>query len=119
MDYDNLQDNSQDNLKSNNGIKKTKECIPKQCIPKQFKLQVWEKHIGANFFAKCLCCKETNINPFIFECGHIIAESKGGKLCVDNIIPICSLCNSSMRTQNLREYQKKLLNFKSKSKAKA
>ena len=42
-----------------------------------------------------------------FHCGHIIAESKGGELSVNNLKPICQSCNSSMGTQNMDEYIKK------------
>ena len=42
-----------------------------------------------------------------FHCGHIIAESKGGELSVNNLKPICQSCNSSMGTQNMDEYIEK------------
>jgi hypothetical protein len=41
-----------------------------------------------------------------FDCGHIIAESKGGKMHVNNLLPICKICNSSMGNMNLYDYQK-------------
>jgi hypothetical protein len=90
------------NFTSNKIIKK------KQTIPKPLKKLVWNKWIGEEIGKyKCLCCKLTDITQLSFHCGHIIAESKGGKLHVDNLKPICNCCNSSMGTQDMNEYIKK------------
>ncbi|NDG68463.1 MAG: hypothetical protein EB135_03170, partial [Proteobacteria bacterium] len=42
----------------------------------------------------------------IFECGHIIAEAKGGETSLENLRPICSTCNKSMKTINMNDYIK-------------
>lgn len=69
------------------------------------KRQVWGKYIGEEIGrAKCVCCKMTDITQLSFHCGHVIAESNGGELIVENLRPICQSCNSSMGTQNMREY---------------
>ena len=85
-------------------VKKTK----KKSIPATLKRKVWNKYIGEEIGkAKCLCCKLTEITQLSFNCGHIIAESKGGELKMDNLKPICQSCNSSMGTMNMNEYMQK------------
>jgi frataxin-like iron-binding protein CyaY len=80
----------------------------KKLIPPPLKRNVWHKYIGEDIGkAKCLCCKLADITQMSFHCGHIIAESKGGELSVNNLKPICQSCNSSMGTQNMDEYIEK------------
>jgi len=69
----------------------------KQKIPKALAEQVWITVIGYRFEGKCpvTWCKNT-INVFDYECGHNIPESKGGKMTLDNLVPICGRCNRSM-----------------------
>jgi 5-methylcytosine-specific restriction endonuclease McrA len=77
----------------------------KQTIPKPLKKLVWNKYIGEDIGkAKCLCCKLTDITQLSFHCGHIIAESNGGELNLNNLKPICNSCNSSMGKQNMDEF---------------
>ena len=42
-----------------------------------------------------------------FQCGHIISEFNGGDITLDNLIPLCSLCNSSMGKTNMGEFMTK------------
>lgn len=72
----------------------------KSKIPKALREQVWIRYMGQRFQGKCKVtwCKN-NISAFDFQCGHNIPESKGGKTCVDNLIPICGRCNISMGSQ--------------------
>jgi len=87
-----------------NLIKKYK----KKSIPLTLKRIVWNKWIGEEVGkAKCSCCKLTEITQLSFNCGHILAESKGGELKMDNLKPICQSCNSSMGSMNMDEYMKK------------
>jgi hypothetical protein len=91
-------------------IKKTKKKIPKG-----FRLLVWQKYLGIEKGkGVCMCCEEKEITQLEFECGHIISEACGGELILNNILPICSLCNNSMGVQNLYHYKKKLFLFKGK-----
>ena len=52
----------------------------------------------------CQCCNITTIAQMNFHCGHIISEFNGGKITIDNLIPLCQLCNSSMGKTNLNEF---------------
>ena len=69
----------------------------KQRIPKAMREQVWIQNFGKKFEHSCYVpwCKN-KINVFDFQVGHDIPESKGGKLAITNLKPICSRCNSSM-----------------------
>ncbi len=74
-----------------------KHKMRKSTIPKSLKNLVWTTHVGDKFNAKCMVkwC-DAQINPFTFETGHNIPESKGGLTTVDNLRPICAQCNKSM-----------------------
>lgn len=69
----------------------------KKSIPKALKEQVWLQKMGKVFESKCpIVWCENRINSFDFHTGHNIPESKGGKTTIDNLIPICDRCNTSM-----------------------
>ncbi len=77
----------------------------KQKISNIFKRQCWNHWVGEHVGKIiCPCCKLTEISQLNFSCGHIISESKGGKLIVENVRPICSNCNSSVYIDNLTDY---------------
>ena len=82
----------------------------KKSIPSAIKKLVWNKNIGEDIGkSKCYCCKSTDISQTSFHCGHVIAESKGGKTIVSNLKPICQNCNSSMGTKDMNEFMTSLL----------
>ena len=76
---------------------RTKKYVPKKQIPKAIRQQVWIKFIGKKFENKCdiIWCRNI-INVFNFHAGHIVPDSKGGLINIDNLRPICSNCNLSM-----------------------
>lgn len=91
---------------TNTKTEKEETKTPKKKISQLMKRRVWAKHIGEEIGKhKCLCCNMTDITQLTFNCGHIVAEANGGDLTVENLIPICQSCNSSMGTQNLNEYK--------------
>ena len=68
---------------------------------------VWNTYIGEEIGKiKCMCCKLSDITQLTFDCGHIISEHNGGLVTLDNLKPICRLCNSSMSTMNMDEFIK-------------
>ena len=82
----------------------------KKSIPSAIKKLVWNKNIGEDIGkSKCYCCKSTDISQTYFHCGHVIAESKGGKTIVSNLKPICQNCNSSMGTKDMNDFMTSLL----------
>lgn len=77
----------------------------KRTIPKAVKEQVWLRHIGPNFSSKCKTpwCKN-KISVFDYHTCHIIPESSGGPMTLDNLIPLCFKCNLSMGTMTFNEW---------------
>lgn len=74
----------------------------KQTIPKKIRQLVWNNHIGENIGKHaCLCCKVTDVTQMNFQCGHIISEYNGGTCTINNLVPICNLCNTSMGRTNM------------------
>lgn len=66
-------------------------------LPKALREQIWLHYIGKKYSSKCLikwCNNE--INVFDFHIGHNVPASKGGTICMDNLLPICARCNLSM-----------------------
>ncbi len=70
----------------------------KKAIPAAVRQQVWLRYVGEKFKSKCKVrwCRNT-ITVFQFDCGHNVPESRGGPTTIDNLLPICSNCNGSMR----------------------
>jgi 5-methylcytosine-specific restriction endonuclease McrA len=85
-----------------------KESYKKQKIPKSVRTHVWELYIGQHINEhRCLCCKKTLIKITSFDVGHVIAESNGGTLEINNLRPICSVCNHAMQSMNMIDFVKK------------
>jgi 5-methylcytosine-specific restriction endonuclease McrA len=77
--------------------KKSSKDYRKQHIPKALREQCWIHNFGKKYEHKCYIKWCSNkITVFDFHVGHNIPESKGGKLCLENVKPICSRCNHSM-----------------------
>lgn len=69
----------------------------KKKISAALREQVWIHTAGRVFERKCsVSWCQNMIDVFSFQCGHNIPESKGGATTLDNLIPICGRCNSSM-----------------------
>jgi len=76
----------------------------KKSIPKSIKNKVWTKYFK-NIEGKCICC-DNIITVFNCEISHIISEKDGGINDVDNLIPLCTQCNRSMGTTNMKLFMK-------------
>ena len=78
----------------------------RKSIPKSLKILVWDKNIGKEKgIGECDVC-DSEIDSKNFECGHIKSVRDGGGTTIDNLLPICSVCNKSMGAQNLHEFKK-------------
>jgi hypothetical protein len=93
--------------KNDNIKKKIKKYKSKEIIPATVKNTLWRKYFNENITGKCCCCKVENISIKNFDCGHVISEKNGGIVKLDNLKPVCRLCNSSMSTMNMDEFIKK------------
>ncbi|AYV76117.1 MAG: HNH endonuclease [Terrestrivirus sp.] len=79
----------------------------KEKIPPTVRNSVWNRHIGAEKkIGKCVCCNTEQISFANFQCGHVQSEKEGGKVCLQNLRPVCAQCNSSMGTQNMEDFMK-------------
>jgi len=84
-----------------------KRSYRKRAIPKTLKINVWNHYIGKEVGStKCMCCQECEIIQGHFEAGHVISEKDGGTTTIENLRPICSLCNKSMGAQNMQEFMR-------------
>lgn len=87
--------------------KPKKTTYRKKSIPQSVRVVVWDRWVGDDVAkAKCLCCKVREIHMRSFQCGHVVAEKKGGKTIVENLRPICQMCNSSMGTKNMDDFMR-------------
>lgn len=85
-------------------LEKPVDKTPRKTIPKTLKNQVWDQYIGKDKgIGLCECCKK-KIDSKHFECGHIIAVAEGGDDTIDNLRPICGLCNKSMGKMNMTDF---------------
>ena len=77
----------------------------KEKIPATVRNIVWATHIGKDKTSgDCYCCGVETISKANFAVGHVLAEANGGSLLVDNLRPICTLCNSSMGKRNMLDF---------------
>jgi len=63
---------------------------------------VWQTWINEQH--TCWCCHVEPITVGNYHCGHIISRSHGGEPRLNNLRPICALCNSSMGTTDMRQF---------------
>jgi hypothetical protein len=74
-------------------------------IPSKVRDDVWKKQCDpTSKIGKCYVCKE-DITDKNFECGHITSVKAGGSDSIQNLMPVCRLCNMSMGTMNMETYK--------------
>jgi 5-methylcytosine-specific restriction endonuclease McrA len=79
----------------------------KKQIPKAVKSHIWDHYIGRHINEhRCLCCKKAYIRNTDFVTGHVISEANGGTLEINNLRPICAVCNNGMGQMNMVDYVK-------------
>jgi hypothetical protein len=105
----NLAENVTEEIKEENKVETSvQQPYKKKAIPKSLKMLVWHTYIGKEVgLAKCLCCKNKEITQMDFDCGHVVAESRGGVTTVNNMRPICAKCNRSMKAMNMNDFIEK------------
>lgn len=83
--------------------KRGKPTGTRRAIPKAIKTALWDIYHPGKLKGKCYCCKN-EIDARSFEAGHIIPHCQDGPDTVDNLVPICRVCNNSMGSMHLNEY---------------
>lgn len=84
---------------------KTTKSGRKKRIPAAVRNAVWDNNISPEFkIGNCYVCN-SKISFSNFHCGHIIAEKDGGTIELNNLKPICMLCNTSMGTTNMNIFK--------------
>ena len=83
--------------------------INRKTIPKTIRNNLWINTFGKDrALGECYVCeKEIHISEF--EAGHIIPVSKGGSNDISNLKPVCSICNKSVKTDNLEDFKRNYL----------
>lgn len=77
----------------------------KKTINTALRFSVWDTYGGADKRTmQCYCGCGRIIRMENFHCGHVIAESRGGSTTLENLRPICSICNLSMRTKSMIDF---------------
>jgi hypothetical protein len=77
---------------------------------KSHSILVWNTYIGKHVrISKCMCCNIREISSDVFDMGHVLAKANGGDASIANLRPICNPCNTSMKTEDMVEYKKRLV----------
>jgi hypothetical protein len=76
----------------------------KDVIPRAVKNCLWINYFGDKRIGICACCQREPITINNFHAGHIKSEREGGTTTLDNLAPVCPLCNSSMGTMHMMEF---------------
>ena len=84
----------------------TKPLYIKDSIPRAVKNCLWINYFGDKRVGVCACCQREPITINNFHAGHIKSEKEfgPGSVTLDNLAPICPLCNSSMGTMHMMDF---------------
>jgi hypothetical protein len=78
----------------------------KRSIKPRIRREVWNTHIGEDVaISMCMCCETIKITQHHYICGHVVADCNGGTQDVENLRPICAMCNDAMGHENMAEYK--------------
>ena len=79
----------------------------KESIPKCVRNALFVDYFGNSREGKCQMCFRETISLGNFQAGHIISEANGGRVRLDNLRPVCQLCNTSSGKMNMDDFIKK------------
>ena len=80
----------------------------KEKIPKAVRNSVWRIYFKNKITGLCQCCKIEKISYASFHSGHIKSErGENGTVSLENLRPVCMMCNLSMGQMNMDEFIKK------------
>ena len=78
--------------------------MKREPIPKCVRNALWINYFKNLREGKCQCCLRETISIGNFHAGHIKAHANGGSSSLDNLVPICMLCNCSMTNMILKSF---------------
>ena len=78
--------------------------LKRESIPKCVRNALWINFFKDSRVGKCQCCLREQITIGNFHAGHIKAHANGGSSSLDNLVPICMLCNTSSGKYDLNEF---------------
>lgn len=87
-------------VNSNSNTKKGRKTIPKG-----IRRSIWDVEFEGKMKGYCFCC-DKSVDYDGWECGHILADSKGGDVIMDNLKVLCSSCNRSMGNIHMGDYMR-------------
>ena len=99
-------DDKNDDSKSDDDLDKYHPYI-KEKIPKCVRNSVWRLYFKNKITGLCQCCKIEKISYASFHSGHIKSERCQGTTSLDNLKPVCQMCNLSMGTMDMNDFIKK------------
>lgn len=83
---------------------RVKDARKRASLPSAVRMAVWNAYFGREAgVGQCYCCGE-QIFQQAFECGHVVAAAKGGSDAVDNLRPVCSICNKSQGDDHMDDF---------------
>ena len=85
----------------------TEVVVKRESIPKCVRNAVWRHQNDNKLEAKCICCLVETVTIGNFHAGHIQALINNGSTSLENLVPICMLCNTSMGRYNLNKFIQK------------
>ena len=89
----------------NNNTKNKKR---RKALSEAVRNAVWNEWIGIEMgVGPCHCCGR-QISQQDYECGHMVAASRGGSDFPENLRPLCRACNRSMRDEHLYEFRRRV-----------
>lgn len=108
--YDNLEASTESIKDENKKLKIENSKYIKDAIPNKLQYQVWLRDFGNVAVGECPICKDQLTKfPGVLgtpSCSHIIAQKKGGQMILDNLIYLCSTCNSKCGQSDMRTFVK-------------
>ena len=108
--YDNLESSTQSIKDENKKLKLENSKYIKDAIPNKLQYQVWLRDFGNVAIGECPICKDQLTKfPGVLgtpSCSHIIPQKKGGPMILDNLIYLCSTCNSKCGQSDMRTFVK-------------
>jgi len=70
---------------------------------RKLRKDVWIRYNGNQFEAPCYVCTKM-VDAHSFEAGHIVSLHNGGLTELENLRPLCKVCNRSMSARNMDEF---------------